>query len=108
MQLQIVTSDNDNFLLGIDWIKQHEANLLFRSDELEILDNGRPVRVKMTTEPAHVIHVIEKPKAEVNMTWNMDEFLNDVNQEREDSPLSTTENGLRNRGKTTSSLRPKS
>src|SRR3989337_3355393 len=24
VDLQIVTSDNDNFLLGIDWIKQHE------------------------------------------------------------------------------------
>src|SRR3990170_6113088 len=83
VDLQIVTSNNDNFLLGIDWIKQHQANLLFRSDELEILDSGRPVRVKMTTAPAHVVHVVEKPKAEVNMTWNVDRFLRDVGRSEE-------------------------
>jgi hypothetical protein len=84
MDLQIVTSNNDNFLLGIDWIKQHQANLLFRTDELEILNNRRPVRVKMTTVPAHVVHVIEKLKAEVNMIWNVDKFLRDVERAEEE------------------------
>src|SRR3989337_449269 len=83
VDLQIVTSNNDNFLLGIDWIKQHQANLLFQSDELEILDNGRPVRVKMTTAPAHVVHVIERSKIEVNMTWNVNKFLKDVGRSEE-------------------------
>src|SRR5215208_4993469 len=81
VDLQIVTSFNDNLLLGMDWIKGHGVNLLFRTDELELLDNGRLVKVKMTTTPAHVVHVIEKkPKAEVNMTWSIDQFIADVSE----------------------------
>src|SRR6266511_422153 len=86
VDLQIVTSFNDNLLLGMDWIKGHGVNLLFRTDKLELLDNGRPVKVSMTTTPAHVVHVVEKkPKAEINMAWNVDQFMVDVNNESETS-----------------------
>ena len=37
----------------------------------------------MTTAPAHVVHVVEKPKIEVNMTWNVDKFLEDVGRSEE-------------------------
>src|SRR6266511_3392869 len=82
VDLQIVTSFNDNLLLGMDWIKGHGVNLLFRTDELELLDNGRLVKVQMITTPSHVVHVIEKkPKAEVNMTWSVDQFMEDINEQ---------------------------
>jgi hypothetical protein len=85
IDLQLVGSKKDNILLGMDWIKTYGANLLFRTDELEFQYQGRNISIKMTTTAGHVVHIIERPKVEVNMTeWNIDQFLKETSRDGEE------------------------